>query len=67
MVSSIKFKRKSDDFRLGSLNIEVYTGGLQLVINLKSRQLTHAEKSLLSNYVAQHHPKLMCMHRGKMF
>ena len=39
---------KSDDFRLGSLNTEVYTGGLQLVTNLKSRQLTVAEKSLPS-------------------
>jgi len=39
---------KSDDFRLGSLNTQVYTDGLQLVINSKSRQLSHAEKSLLS-------------------
>lgn len=39
---------KSDDFRLGSLNTRVYTDGLQLVINSKSRQLSHAEKSLLS-------------------
>lgn len=41
---------KSDDFRLGSLNTQVYTDGLldQPVINLKSKQLTPAEKSLLS-------------------
>ena len=38
----------SDDFGLGSLNNQVYADGLQLVINLSSRQLTQAENSLHS-------------------